>query len=62
MKKEIDSVVLVNKAGQRLRIYKVEGTNTFCIGLEGQDHFEFEANTHNEIIDAICMVVDSFED
>ena len=59
MKKIIESVVLENKNGQRLRIYKIENGNTFCIGLEGEsDHFEFEANEADDICNAIGKVVD----
>ena len=59
MKKIIESVVLENKNRQRLRIYKIENGNTFCIGLEGEnDHFDFEANEADDICNAIGKVVD----
>jgi hypothetical protein len=59
MKKIIESVVLENKNGQRLRIYRIEGGSTFCIGIEGgDDHFEFEENEADDICNAIGKVVD----
>lgn len=61
MKKQIESIVLENKTGQRLRIYKIENSNSFCIGLEDDgDHFEFEAGDAEEITNAIDAVVASF--
>jgi hypothetical protein len=59
MKKIIESVVLENKIGQRLRIYKIENGDNFCIGIEGEsDHFEFEAPEADDICSAIGNVVD----
>jgi hypothetical protein len=61
MKKQTESIVLENESGQRLRIYKVDGVDKFCIGLEGEtDHFEFEVKDAEEITRAIDIVVDSF--
>jgi|CXWL01.1.fsa_nt_gi hypothetical protein len=61
MKKQTESIVLENKTGQRLRIYKVDGSDTFCIGIEGEsDHFEFQSRDADEIKAAIGVIVDSF--
>ena len=62
MKKQIETIILENKSKQRLRIYKIENSNSFCIGLEDDeaDHFEFEAADAEEITKAINSVVDSF--
>jgi len=38
----------------------VENGKTFCIGLEGEDHFEFETSGAEEITKAIDLVVGSF--
>ena len=66
MTKKTESIILENKDGQRLRIYRVENTEgkdlTFCIGLEGegQDHFTFYSEDAVDITSAIDTVVDSF--
>ena len=66
MTKKTESIILENKDGQRLRIYRVENTEgkdlTFCIGLEGegQDHFTFYPEDAGDITSAIDTVVDSF--
>jgi len=61
MRKQIEVIILENKAGQRFRIYKVENANLFCMGLEGDnDHFEFETSEAKEIIESVESVVDSF--
>jgi hypothetical protein len=61
MRTKIESIILENKEGQRLRIYQVEGSNTFCIGLESDsDHFSFAIEDAAIITDAINKVVDSF--
>ncbi len=58
MKKQTESIVLENKDLQRLRIYKVEGGDTFCIGIEGEnEHFEFMASDAQEIKKSIDEVV-----
>jgi len=60
MKMQTESVLLTNEKGQTLRIYKVENCNTYCIGMEGEDHFEFEARDAEEITKALDTVVGSF--
>jgi hypothetical protein len=66
MTKKTESIILENKDGQRLRIYRVENTEdkalTFCIGLEGegQDHFAFYPEDAVDITSAIDTIVDSF--
>lgn len=61
MKRQIESITLQNDKGQRLRIYVVDGSNTFCIGMEGDnERFEFAARDADEINKAIDVVVDSF--
>lgn len=60
MKTQTESMILTNEKGQILRIYKVENGKTFCIGLEGEDHFEFETSGAEEITKAIDLVVGSF--
>ena len=66
MTKKTESIILENKDGQRLRIYRVENTEgkdlTFCIGLEGegQDHFTFYQEDAVDITSAIDTGVDSF--
>jgi hypothetical protein len=60
VKTQTESMMLTNEKGQILRIYKVENGKTFCIGIEGEDHFEFEARDAEEITKAIDLVVDSF--
>ncbi len=60
MKTQIESMILTNDKGQVLRIYKVENGKTFCIGLEGEDHFEFEGREAEEITKSIDLVVNSF--
>ncbi len=63
MKKQTESMVLENKEGLRLRIYKVEGDGpiSFCIGVDGDEtHFEFGAGDAEQITAAIDVVVDSF--
>jgi len=57
MKIETESMILENKQKQRLRIYKVEGGTTYCIGVEGEEHFEFEAKEAAEICQTINRVV-----
>ena len=58
MKQTIESVVLDNEKGQRLRIYKVEGSDTYCIGVEdGDDHFEFSSEEAQEVCNALGKVV-----
>lgn len=61
MHKEIESVVLHNKHGQQLRIYKVENSSDeFCIGLDGhQDHFIFKYSEYENITNAIVEVCES---
>ena len=61
MKKQIESIVLQNKVGQILRIYKVENSDTFCIGQEDADHFEFTVEEAEEIVIAINTVVNGGE-
>ena len=62
MKKQVESIVLENDSGQRLRIYKVDadGPPTFCIGVEGDEteHFEFTEMDADVITSAIASVVD----
>jgi hypothetical protein len=36
MIKRIDSIILTNKEGQSLMIYKMENSSSYCIGLEGE--------------------------
>ena len=57
VKKQTESIVLENKQGQKLRIYRVEGSDTFCIGLEDDEHFEFEAGDAEVITKSINTVV-----
>ena len=60
MRQIIQCIILENEKGQRLRIYKVEGSDTFCIGTEGEDdHFEFTANAADDICNAISRVIES---
>ena len=62
MKRTIESVVLENDKGQRLRLYKVDGGNTYCIGGDdADDHFEFTAREAAEICNAIGSLVDGRE-
>ncbi len=60
MKQEIESIVLENKGGQRLRIYRVEGScDEYCIGLDGEsDHFVFTAEESVIIRESIERVID----
>ena len=63
MKTEYETLILTNKNGQRLRIYKIEDTDDdFCIGLEGdgQDHFYFKASEAEIITEAINKTVDQY--
>ena len=61
VKKQTESIVLENKLEQKLRIYRVEGSATFCIGIEDEDHFEFEAGDAEVITKSINTVVYSNE-
>jgi hypothetical protein len=61
MKQTIESVVLENEKGQQLRLYRVEGGNTYCIGVDADDHFEFTAREAAEICNAIGSLVDGRE-
>lgn len=60
MKKQIESIVIENKNKHRLRIYRVEHTDKFCIGSEDGEHFVFEAGDADDITSAINEVVESF--
>ena len=61
MKTQTESIILTNDQKQKLRIYKVENSNEFCIGLEdAEDHFVFESRDAEEITKAINVVVNSF--
>ena len=63
MKKQIESIILENTNGQRLRIYKVDGNRplSFCIGVEGDEtHFEFTVDDAETIVAAINSVVAEF--
>jgi hypothetical protein len=64
MKKQVEIIILTNGKGQKLRIYKVEGTTeenpVFCIGHENDDHFEFSLSDSSEIITAINDIVDCY--
>lgn len=60
MKKQIESIVLENKTKQRLRVYRVENADKFCIGTDDGDHFVFEASDADDITCAINEVVESF--
>ena len=57
MKKQIESIILTDEHGQRLRIYRVGGSDIFCIGPEDDEHFEFKAEDAKEIIEAINTVI-----
>jgi len=57
MKKQTESIILTSDQGQRLKIYRVDGSDTFCIGLEDDEHFEFKADEAKEIIESINTVV-----
>jgi hypothetical protein len=59
MKKNIESIVLTNSKAESLRIYQVEGSSEFCIGMEGSDHFSFTAVEAKEIVQAITEVVET---
>lgn len=61
MKTQIETIVLTNKAGQKLRVYLVDGASPpeFCIGRDGGDHFSFFAQDAEDIAGAINSVVDS---
>jgi hypothetical protein len=62
MKQIIESVVLENDKGQRLRLYKVDGGNTYCIGGDADDHFEFTAREAEDICNAIGSLIDGREE
>jgi hypothetical protein len=58
MQKTIESIILQNDKGQRLRIYKVEDGDTYCIGVEdGDDHFEFSSEEAQEVCNALGKIV-----
>lgn len=57
MKTQIENILLKNKKGKTLRVYKVENENTCCIRIEGGDHFEFEVQDIERLIQAINVVV-----
>lgn len=61
MQTQTESVILINDRKQKLRIHRVENTNTFCIGMEdAEDHFEFAPGDAQEITNAINVVVAPF--
>ena len=65
MKIEHESIVLENRDGQRLRIYKVDNAeDDFCIGLEGedQDHFNFKACDMAPLLRSIKYIVNAKAD
>ena len=60
MKQIIESLILANKAGERLRIYRVEGgKDEFCIGSadDPAGHFTFHAADCDELCNAIRKIV-----
>ena len=60
MQTQIESVIMVNEKGMTLRVYKIENANTFCIGPEDGEHFEFDASDAEKIKKGIDLVVSSF--
>lgn len=63
MKQEFESIILENDKGQRLRVYKVENCDEFCIGLENDesDHFLFNLDDVETIISAIKCVTNEHD-
>lgn len=60
METTIDAIAVThtNRKGQCLTIYKVEGTDIFCIGnANPEDHFEFTAEEGTQIMDWIETVM-----
>ncbi len=61
MKIQTEGIVLENKSKQRLKIYKINDSDSFCIGLEGEnEHFEFMGSDADEITNSINIIVNSF--
>ena len=55
LKVETNQQTLINKKGETLEIYKIEGTeDTFAIGSD--KHIEFKAEDVQTIIDALVKV------
>ena len=60
MKQIIESLLLENKSGERLRVYKVEGgKDEFCLGSadDPDGHFSFRASDAEDICNAIHKIV-----
>ncbi|NCQ52047.1 hypothetical protein GW796_09160 [archaeon] len=63
MKTQTESIILTNKEGQQLRIYKLEGEGPllFCLGIDGDsEHFRFSADDAEYITKEVDVVVNSF--